>query len=101
MIKNYLKIAWRNLVKSKGYSAINITGLSIGMAVAMIIALWVWDELSFDSYHKNNKIIGQVWQFVTFDVDKASYNSVPIPVAEELRSKYPSVEKACVTTYSR
>ena len=46
MIKNYFKIAWRNLVKSKGYSAINIGGLAVGMAVAMLIGLWVYDELS-------------------------------------------------------
>src|ERR1041384_5123636 len=50
MIRNYLKIALRNLVKSKGYSAINICGLSVGMAVAVLIGLWVYDELSFDHY---------------------------------------------------
>ena len=48
MIKNYFKIAWRNLLKSKAYSAINILGLATGMAVAMLIGLWIWDELSFD-----------------------------------------------------
>ena len=53
MIKNYFKLAWRNLVKSKGYSAINIGGLAVGMAVAMLIGLWVYDELSFNKYHKN------------------------------------------------
>ena len=49
MIRNYFKIAWRNLVKSKGYSAINIGGLAVGMAVAMLIGLWVYDELSLIS----------------------------------------------------
>ena len=58
MIKNYLKIAWRTLVKSKVSSLINIGGLAVGMAVAMLIGLWVWDELSFDTYHKNYKTIG-------------------------------------------
>ena len=53
MIKNYIKVAWRNLVKSKGYSAINIGGLAVGMAVAMLLGLWVHDELTFDTYHKN------------------------------------------------
>jgi len=53
MIKNFLKIAWRNLVKNKAYSIINITGLAAGMAVALIIGMWIWDELSFDSYLKN------------------------------------------------
>jgi len=42
MIKNYFKIAWRNLVKSKGYSSINIIGLATGMAVALLIGLWIW-----------------------------------------------------------
>ena len=101
MIKNYFKIAWRNLKKGKLYSFINIAGLSIGMAVTMIIGIWVSDELSFDKYHKNYDRIGQVWQFVTFDVEKASYNSVPIPIAEELRSKYPDVKSASVSTYNR
>ena len=101
MIKNYFKIAWRNLKKGKLYSFINIAGLSIGMAVTMIIGLWVSDELSFDKYHKNYERIGQVWQFVTFDVEKASYNSVPIPIAEELRGKYSDFKSASVSTYNR
>jgi len=101
MIKNYFKIAWRNLKKGKLYSFINIAGLSIGMAVTMIIGLWVSDELSFDKYQKNYDRIGQVWQFVTFDVEKASYNSLPIPLAEELRNKYPDFKSACVSTYNR
>jgi putative ABC transport system permease protein len=101
MIKNYFKIAWRNLIKSKGYSAINIAGLCLGMAVTLIIGLWVWDELSFDKSHKNYKEVGQLWQFVTFDVEKSSYNSVPVPAAEELRTKYPSVEATAATTFNR
>ncbi|WP_276500540.1 ABC transporter permease [Terrimonas pollutisoli] len=101
MIKNYFKIAWRNLKKNKMYSFINIGGLAVGMAVAMLIGLWVWDELSFDKYHKNYDRIGQVWQFVKFDVEKASYNSVPVPLAEEFRTKYPDFELASVTTYNR
>jgi hypothetical protein len=52
MIKNYFKIAWRNLVRSKGYSAINIGGLAVGMAVAILIGLWIYDELTYDKFHK-------------------------------------------------
>ena len=77
MFKNYFKIAWRNLKKSKLYSFINVGGLAIGMAVAMIIGLWVWDELSFDKFHKNYDRIAQAWQFVKFDAEKSSYNSMP------------------------
>ncbi|MEM7380721.1 MAG: ABC transporter permease [Bacteroidota bacterium] len=62
MIKNYMKIAWRNLLKNKGYSAINIGGLALGMAVVILIGLWVTDEFSFNSYHKNHKRIGQVYE---------------------------------------
>ena len=60
MLRNYLKIALRNLVKNKVYSFINIGGLAVGMAVAMLIGLWVYDELSFNTYHKNYADIAQV-----------------------------------------
>jgi putative ABC transport system permease protein len=53
MIKNYFKIAWRNLLKNKVYSFINIAGLSIGLACAILILLYVKDEVSFDRFHKN------------------------------------------------
>ena len=101
MIKNYFKIAWRNLKKSKVYSFINIGGLAIGMAVAMIIGLWVWDEISFDKFHKNYDRIAQAWQFVNFDVEKSAYNSMPVPLAAELRDKYPEISAASVASYNR
>ncbi len=53
MIKNYIKIALRNLLKQKGYSLINVAGLAIGMACCLLILLYVKDELSYDRYHKN------------------------------------------------
>ncbi len=65
MLKNYLKIALRNLVRNKVYSIINIGGLAVGMAVAMLIGLWVWDELSFNKYHKNYDDIAQVRGYST------------------------------------
>lgn len=80
--------------KGKLFSFINIAGLSTGMAVTMIIGIWVWDEVSFNRSFQNYDRIGQAWQFVTFDVDKASFNSMPVPLAEELRTKYPDIEKA-------
>ena len=60
MIRNYFKIAFRNLLKHKGYSFINVAGLAIGMAVAMLIGLWIYDELSFNQYHRNYERIGQI-----------------------------------------
>ena len=92
MIRNYLTIAFRNLVKNRVYSFINIFGLATGMAVAMLIGLWMYDELSYDKYHKNYDRIAQLWQFVKFDVEKSSYAVLPIPLAGELRNKYPDFE---------
>jgi len=67
MILNYFKIAWRNLIKSKGYSAINIGGLALGMAVAIMIGLWIWDELSYNKYFNNYDRIAQVMQHQNFN----------------------------------
>ena len=53
MFQSYFKIGWRNLLKNKGYSLINIGGLAMGMAVALLIGFWMLDELSFNQYHKN------------------------------------------------
>jgi ABC-type antimicrobial peptide transport system permease subunit len=90
MIKNYLKVAWRNLVKNRVTSLINIGGLAVGMAVAMLIGLWVWDELSFDTYHKNYKTIGQIRVHM---VDRrtntqGTNNSVQFPLYTELKANY-------------
>ncbi|MEO6288072.1 MAG: ABC transporter permease [Dyadobacter sp.] len=97
MLRNYFKIAFRILLKNKGYSAINIGGLSVGMAVATLIGLWVYDELSFDKNHKNYDRVAQVRQFVKFDVEKAMYDVMPIPLAEELRSKYAEFESVSLS----
>lgn len=55
MITSFLKLTARNLLKHKTFSLINISGLAIGFACTIIISLWVYDELSFDKFHKNNK----------------------------------------------
>jgi putative ABC transport system permease protein len=90
MLKNYFKIAWRNLVKNKGYSAINIGGLAVGMAVAMLIALWIFDELTYDKWHKNYDRIAQVMQHQTFNGNKGTERSIPIPLVTELKTNYAS-----------
>ena len=61
MIGNHIKVGWRVLLPTPGYSAINVGGLAIGMAVAMLIGLWVHDELSFNRYHDNYDGIVQLW----------------------------------------
>jgi ABC-type antimicrobial peptide transport system permease subunit len=85
MIQSYLKIARRNLVKNKVHSLINIVGLSVGMAVAMLIGLWIWDEVSFDKQYKNHGRIAQVWQNVTNNGEVQTWGAVPYPLAAELR----------------
>src|SRR4051812_17050701 len=88
MIKNYLKIAWRNLVKNKAHSFINITGLSVGMAVAILIGLWIWDELSFNKNFQNYDRIATVMQHQTFNGDVGSQTAVPYLMGDELRKSY-------------
>ena len=90
MIKNYFKIAWRNLVKSKGYSAINIGGLAVGMAVAMLIGLWVHDELSFNKYHQNYDRIAQVMQHANFNGKIETQVANPGVMGPEIRAKHGS-----------
>lgn len=91
MLRNYLKIAWRNLFASKVYSAINVLGLATGMAVAMLIGLWIWDEVTFDNSFTNHKRIAQV--MTTSTSDDGTLNTDPLvcqPIAGELRTKYGS-----------
>ena len=89
MIKNYFKIAWRNIIKNKVYSVINILGLATGMAVAMIIGLWMYDEVSANKNFKNYDTIYQVMMNQTFDGVRGSQQALPYPLAEELKNKFP------------
>jgi putative ABC transport system permease protein len=65
MLKNYFKTAWRNLLKNKVYSFINICGLATGMAVAMLIGLWVYDEVTFNQSHEKYESVAQVRRYYT------------------------------------
>jgi putative ABC transport system permease protein len=94
MFKNYFTVAWRNLIKSKVYSAINIAGLATGMAVAILIALWIWDELSFNHYYQNHERIAQVMTTQTFNGNTGTGDAVAMPLGLELRTKYGSDFKA-------
>jgi putative ABC transport system permease protein len=90
MIRNYLKIALRNLVKNKVSSFINVGGLAVGMAVAMLIGLWIWDELSFDKYHQKYDHIAQVMQNKTYNGVVSTGVPTSLPVEQELRKSYGS-----------
>ena len=88
MIRNYVKVAWRNLVHNKVYSAINIIGLAVGMAVAILNGLWVWDELSFNQFHQHYDRIAKVTQQGPFEGRVYSSAVLPLPLANELKTNY-------------
>lgn len=90
MIKSYFKIALRNLLKNKGYTFINVAGLATGMAVALLIGLWVWDELTYNQYHKNYDRLAQVWQHNVYNGVKGSQTANPYLMAEEIRNNFGS-----------
>src|SRR5580704_10488733 len=88
MLQNFLKTTLRNMGKSKVHSFINITGLSIGMAVAILIGLWIQDELAFDHYHLHHARLAQVWDTQTWNGETGTGPGIDIPLAAELRAKY-------------
>lgn len=88
MLKNYFRLAFRNLAKNKLHSLINITGLAIGMSVAFLIGLWVWDELSFDTWHKNYDRIAAVVINETIHDELKTSTQVALPLVNELETKY-------------
>ena len=90
MLKIYLKTALRGLRKSKGHSAINIAGLSIGMAVSLLIAIWIWDEVSFNRSIPHYDRIARVMQHTTVNGEKRTSDVVPFPLSDELRTHYGS-----------
>ncbi|HLL95273.1 MAG TPA: ABC transporter permease [Spirosoma sp.] len=90
MFRNYLIIASRNLSRHKAYSFINILGLAVGMAVAILIGLWVWDERSFNKYHDNYDRIVQVAQHGTVNGETWTGSSLPYPLGHELKTNYPN-----------
>jgi ABC-type antimicrobial peptide transport system permease subunit len=91
MIHNYFKIAWRNIIKGRTYSFINIGGLAVGMAAAILIALWIHDELSFDKSLRNYNRIAHVMRHSMWNGEKQTGGqSSPIPLNTELHSAFGS-----------
>ncbi len=89
MLKNDFKIALRNIQRHKGYSFINIAGLAIGMACALLILLWIQDELSYDRFHQNGNNIYRI--IVEEDQGFRSAGTCPIPLAPHLKQAYPEI----------
>ena len=90
MFKNYLKVAFRTLKRQKGFSIINITGLSIGMACTFLILFWVQDELSYDKFHKNRDNIYRII-YVNPEIESPGVSG---PLAPLLKSQMPEVVNA-------
>ncbi|WP_229317483.1 ABC transporter permease [Larkinella sp. C7] len=101
MISNYFKIARRNLVRNKAFSAINILGLALGMACSLLILLWVQDERSVDGFHANGDRLFQIYERGFYDGKvEASYYTQGL-LAEELKRVVPEVERASGLEQSR
>src|ERR1700761_2736474 len=95
MLKNYFKIAWRNLLRHKAFSLINIGGLSIGIAACLLISLYVNYQLSFDDYHiKKDRIVRITNLIRTPESDNVNIALTPTPLATALNHNYPEVETA-------
>ena len=91
MLKNYFKIAWRSLMRNKVYAGINIAGLSVGIASAMLIFLVIQFEKSFDDFHANKD---RLYRVITIDERNGGNNfitGVPFPTAQALRLDYPQL----------
>ena len=92
MFKNYLKVAFRNLWKNKGFSFINIAGLAIGMASAVLILLWMQNEISYDDFHERRDRIYEVWNRAEFSGAMHCWNTTPKVLAAAMQQDLPEVE---------
>ncbi|MDP9081471.1 MAG: ABC transporter permease [Bacteroidota bacterium] len=96
MLKNYFKIAWRNIVHHKGYTAINVSGLTVGIAACLLLFVVIQYELSFDTFRPNFK---NIYHVVTAEKHEGgiAYNpGVPIPTTEALRLDFPQAKVAAI-----
>ena len=97
MLRNYLKIAWRSLLKNKGTFAINVTGLAIGVATCLVIMLFVVDELTFDSQNENRERIERMVLKAQIGEEVINEAGIPAPFAATLQADFPEVELATRT----
>ena len=99
MIRNYFKIAWRNLLRNRSYSLINIVGLAIGLACFMLIMLYVKDELSYDTFHDDGDRIYRMVLERKYPGRSRNYAIIPQSYAETVVKEFPEVESACRLFY--
>ena len=100
MFKNYFKIAFRNLWKNKVFSAVNIAGLSVGLAVFILIMLWVKNEMSYDGFHKDKERIAMLMTNQTFGNNEVqTFPAVPTLLANAMKKDLPGVEYASTVSW--
>ena len=99
MFKNYLKIAWRNLRRNKGFSFINILGLTIGITCTILILLWVQDELNYNKFQANYDNIYKVMAHRDFNNQVFTDQNMVLPLAQSIQKEIPQVKYASVVTY--
>jgi ABC-type antimicrobial peptide transport system permease subunit len=92
MFRNYLKIAWRNLGKHKGDTAINLLGLCVAFTAALLLFLSVYFEFSFDNFHKNGRQIYHLYTTVARKDGATSNTAVPVPMTPTLKETYPDIQ---------
>lgn len=95
MFKNYFKVAYRNLLKHRLYSIINVSGLMVSFAFCTLIWLYVKHELSFDQFYANTEQIYRAWIYEDYGPDEQFFNTfTPIPLGPALQSSFPEVKEA-------
>ncbi|GAB3031835.1 ABC transporter permease [Spirosoma pulveris] len=94
MLRNYVKIAWRNLIRNKAFSGINLAGLALGMMSSLLILLWVQDERKVDNFHANGKYLYQIYERQHFDGKVYASYFTQGPLADELKRSIPEVQYA-------
>ena len=99
MLRNYFKIAFRNLLKNSAYSFINIAGLSIGIASSILILLWVADEHSYDKFHTNYDRIYKLYQSQQWAQGIGTSNSMPYPLKEALKEASSQIKHIVMTNW--
>jgi putative ABC transport system permease protein len=98
MFQSYFKIGWRNMRRNVGYTSINVGGLAVGMAVAILNGLWLWDELSFNKYHENYDRIAEVAIRGENEDGKWTGVTVTYPMGTELITNHHDLFKRIVRT---
>jgi putative ABC transport system permease protein len=94
MFKNYLKVAFRNITRQKGFSFINITGLAIGMAICILIMLWVQDEYNYDRFNEKADNVYRILYSYISNGETRQHWRTPPPMASTIKEKYPEIEDA-------